>query len=112
AWEDFQIYEELEKEGKLTARITEWLPFDDSVEELSKKRDSHPQSDLMLHTGMLKGFMDGSLGSHTAALLEPYADDAKNSGLSRCEAAKLNEMAKERALAGVEPGVPGIGHRV
>ena len=72
AWENFQIYEELEKEGKLTARITEWLPFDDPVEELDKKRNSHPQSDLMLHTGMLKGFMDGSLGSHTAALLEPY----------------------------------------
>jgi predicted amidohydrolase YtcJ len=109
SWEDFQIYEDLEKDGKLTARITEWLPFDDSVEELSKKRESHPQSDLMLHTGMLKGFMDGSLGSHTAALLEPYADDAKNSGLPRYEAAKLNEMAKERALAGFQLGFHAIG---
>src|SRR5579864_1620261 len=69
AWENFQIFEELEKEGKLTARISEWLPFDDSIEDLTRKRDSHPQSDLMLHTGMLKGFMDGSLGSHTAAML-------------------------------------------
>jgi len=77
-WQNFEIYEDLEKEGKLTARISEWLPFDDSVEELLKKRDSHPQADLMLHTGMLKGFMDGSLGGHTAALLEPYADDPKN----------------------------------
>ncbi len=111
SWEDFQIYEELEKEGKLTARITEWLPFDDSVEELGKKRDSHPQSDLMLHTGMLKGFMDGSLGSHTAALLEPYADDAKNSGLPRYEAAKLNEMAKERVLAGFQLGFHAIGDK-
>jgi predicted amidohydrolase YtcJ len=109
SWEDFQIYEELEKEGKLTARITEWLPFDDSVDELGKKRDSHPQSDRMLHTGMLKGFMDGSLGSHTAAMLEPYADDAKNSGLPRYEAAKLNEMAKERALAGFQLGFHAIG---
>jgi len=111
SWEDFQIYEELEKEGKLTARITEWLPFDDSVEELGKKRDSHPQSDLMLHTGMLKGFMDGSLGSHTAAMLEPYADDVKNSGLPRYEAAKLNEMAKERALAGFQLGFHAIGDK-
>jgi len=111
SWEDFQIYEELEKEGKLTARITEWLPFDDSVEELSKKRDSHPQSDLMLHTGMLKAFMDGSLGSHTAALLEPYADDAKNTGLPRYEAGKLNEMAKERALAGFQLGFHAIGDK-
>src|SRR4051812_45711161 len=73
AWENFRIFQELEKEGKLTARVTEWLPFDESIEDLTKKRDSHSQSDLMLHTGMLKGFMDGSLGSHTAAMLEPYA---------------------------------------
>jgi predicted amidohydrolase YtcJ len=108
-WEDFQIYEEIEKDGKLSARISEWLPFDLSVDELKTKRDSHPQSDLMLHTGMLKGFMDGSLGGHTAALLEPYADDAKNSGLPRYEPAKLNEMAKERVLAGFQLGFHAIG---
>ena len=110
-WEDFQIYEELEKEGKLTARISEWLTFNDPVEDLKRERDSHPQSDLMLHTGMLKAFMDGSLGSHTAALLEPYADDPKNSGLPRYEAAKLNEMAKERALAGFQLGFHAIGDK-
>ena len=110
-WENFQIYEELEKEGKLTARISEWLPFDEPVEELTRKRDSHPQSDLMLRTGMLKGFMDGSLGSHTAAMLEPYADDAKNSGLPRYEADKLNEMTKERVLAGFQIGFHAIGDK-
>jgi len=25
-WQNFEIYEDLEKEGKLTARISEWLP--------------------------------------------------------------------------------------
>jgi predicted amidohydrolase YtcJ len=110
-WESFQIYEELEKEGKLTARISEWLPFDDPVEELSRKRDAHPKSDLMLHTGMLKGFMDGSLGSHTAAMLEPYADDPKNSGLPRYDAAKLNDMTKERVLAGFQIGFHAIGDK-
>jgi predicted amidohydrolase YtcJ len=108
-WENFQIYEELEKEGKLTARITEWLPFDESVEELEKKRDSHSHSDPTLHTGMLKGFMDGSLGSHTAALLEPYSDDPKNSGIPRYEATKLNDMTKERVLAGFQVGFHAIG---
>jgi predicted amidohydrolase YtcJ len=108
-WENFQIYEELEKEGKLTARISAWLPFDDSVDDLKKKRDSHPQTDLMLHTGMLKAFMDGSLGGHTAALLAPYADDPKTSGLPRYDAAKLNEMAKERVLAGFQLGFHAIG---
>jgi predicted amidohydrolase YtcJ len=110
-WENFQIYEELEKEGKLSARISEWLPFNDSVEELKKKRESHPQSDLMLHTGMLKGFMDGSLGGHTGALMEPYADDPKNTGLLRYEAGKLNEMAVERVLAGFQLGFHAIGDK-
>ena len=109
--ENFRIYEDLEKEGKLTARISEWLPFHDSVEELKKKRDAHPQSDLMLHTGMLKGFMDGSLGGHTAALMEPYADDPKNSGLPQYDAATLNAMAKERVLAGFQLGFHAIGDK-
>ena len=110
-WDDFQIYEELEHDGKLTARISEWLPFDDSIEDLNKKRDSHPASDNMLHTGMLKGFMDGSLGSKTAALLEPYRDDPKNSGLPQYEAAKLNAMTKERVLAGYQIGFHAIGDK-
>ncbi len=110
-WEDFQIYEDLEHEGKLTARISEWLPFNDSIDELNRKRDSHPASDNMLHTGMLKGFMDGSLGSKTAALLEPYSDDPGNSGLPQYEAAKLNAMTKERVLAGYQIGFHAIGDK-
>lgn len=110
-WENFQIYEELEKAGKLTARLSAWLPFNDPVETLQKKRDSHPQSDLMLHTGMLKGFMDGSLGGHTAALMEPYSDDPTNSGLLRYDPEKLNAMTKERLLAGFQIGFHAIGDK-
>jgi hypothetical protein len=111
SWEDFQVMEELEKAGKLTARVTEWLPFNDSVEQLDGKRKAHLPSDSMLHTGMLKGFMDGSLGSHTAALIEPYADDPKNSGLPQYDPVKLNEMAKERVLAGYQLGFHAIGDK-
>jgi predicted amidohydrolase YtcJ len=65
----------------------------------------------MLHTGLLKAFLDGSLGGHTAALLEPYADDPKTSGLMPYEAEKLNEMTKERALAGFQLGFHAIGDK-
>jgi predicted amidohydrolase YtcJ len=111
SWDDFQIYEEIEREGKLTARISEWLAFDDPLEMLRAHRSSHAGSDIMLHTGMLKGFMDGSLGSKTAALLEPYADDPKNSGLPQYEPAKLTQMAKERADAGFQMGFHAIGDK-
>jgi len=108
-WEDFQILEEIEKDGKLTARISEWLPFDEPLDHLDAMRKEHPASDNMLHTGILKAFLDGSLGSHTAALIDPYADDPKNSGLPRYDAPKLNDMAKERMLAGYQLGFHAIG---
>jgi len=110
-WDDFKIYEDLEKEGKLTTRIDEWLPLDAPPDELRKKRESHPQSDSMLHTGMLKGFLDGSIGSRTAALLDPYTDDANNAGLPRYEAAKLNDLAKGQVLAGFQIGFHAIGDK-
>jgi len=110
-WDDFKVLEEIQMDGKLTARVGEWLPFDDSVAQLENKRKEHAASDPMLHTGMLKGFMDGSLGSHTAALLEPYEDDPKNSGLPRYDPPKLNEMTKERVLAGFQIGFHAIGDK-
>jgi predicted amidohydrolase YtcJ len=110
-WEDFLIYQQLEREGLLTVRISEWLRFDDPVDLLLRHKSAQPADDRMLHTGMLKGFMDGSLGSRTAALLSPYADDPANSGLPRYEQARLNAMTKERAAAGFQIGFHAIGDR-
>jgi predicted amidohydrolase YtcJ len=44
-------------------------------------------------------------------MLEPYTDDPKTSGLPQYEAAKLNEMAKERVLAGFQLGFHAIGDK-
>ena len=110
-WEDFLVYEELEQEGKLTARISEWLTFNDSLDLLQKHRAHHPAEDPMLHTAMLKGFMDGSLGSRTAALNAPYSDDPGNSGLPRYDQATLDRMTVERSAAGFQIGFHAIGDR-
>jgi len=110
-WSDFQILEQLEREGKLTARVSEWLPFSAPIETLKARRAAHSQSDLMLRTGMLKAFLDGSLGSHTAAMLQPYSDDPNNSGIPRYRQAQLNQMTKERLDAGFQLGFHAIGDR-
>jgi predicted amidohydrolase YtcJ len=110
-WDDFLIYEELEKEGKLNLRITEWLPFKAPLDELIGMRAHHDRNDPMLHTGFLKGFMDGSLGSRTAALKQPYADEAGNTGLPQYTQDQLNEMAVERAKAGFQLGFHAIGDK-
>jgi len=110
-WEDFLTFEQLEKEGKLTLRIAEWLPFDESLDKLNQARTHHPAADSMLHTTMLKGFMDGSLGSRTAAMLVPYKDDPKNSGIPRYEQELLDAKAVQRAKAGFQLGFHAIGDR-
>jgi predicted amidohydrolase YtcJ len=110
-WDDFLIYEELEKEGKLNLRITEWLPFKAPLPELIKERAHHPANDPMLHTGFLKGFMDGSLGSRTAAMKAPYSDDPTNTGLPQYTQEQLNKMVIERARAGFQIGFHAIGDK-
>lgn len=110
-WQDFLVFEEMEKEGKLDLRITEWLPFKDPLAKLRAMRAHHDAHDPMLHTGMLKGFLDGSLGSRTAALKAPYADDPGNTGLPQYTQAQLNRMALERARAGFQMGFHAIGDK-
>jgi predicted amidohydrolase YtcJ len=111
SWDDFLVYQELEREGRLKVRVTEWLRFDDPVTLLEAHRAAQPATDRMLRTGMLKGLMDGSLGSRTASLLAPYADDPGNSGLPRYQQAQLDAMTKERVAAGFQIGFHAIGDR-
>jgi predicted amidohydrolase YtcJ len=110
-WEDFLVLEQMEHEGKLHVRVSEWLTFNDPLDVLKAHRAGHSLDDPLLHTGMLKGFMDGSLGSRTAALLAPYSDDPGNSGLLRYDQASLNQMATERVAAGFQLGFHAIGDR-
>ncbi|WP_433972924.1 amidohydrolase [Tunturiibacter lichenicola] len=110
-WEDFLALEELEHSGKLHLRVAEWLAFDLPLPILEQRRASHPADDPLLHLTMLKGFMDGSLGSRTAALDEPYSDDPNNSGLPRYDQSKLTQLASERAAAGFQLGFHAIGDR-
>jgi predicted amidohydrolase YtcJ len=110
-WQDFLVFEEMEKEGKLNLRVTEWLPFKYPLDELKKKRAHHDLNDPLLHTGFLKGFMDGSLGSRTAAMKAPYSDDPGNTGLPQYTQTQLNKMALERAQAGFQLGFHAIGDK-
>jgi predicted amidohydrolase YtcJ len=110
-WDDFLALEELEHTNKLPIRVGEWMDFNRPIEALKQRRASHPSDDLRLHLTQLKGYMDGSLGSRTAAMEEPYSDDPGNSGLPRYTQDKLNQMAAERAAAGFQLGFHAIGDR-
>ena len=108
-WEDFLALEELEHTHGLKLRVAEWMDFNQPVAVLRSRRASHSAEDPLLHLTQLKGFLDGSLGSRTAAMEEPYSDDTSNSGLPRYDDEKLNAMAMERAAAGFQIGLHAIG---
>jgi predicted amidohydrolase YtcJ len=110
-WDDFLVFEQMDREGKLPVRIAEWIPFAEPLSQEQEQRAHHEAHDRMLRTTMLKGFMDGSLGSRTAAMKDPYADDPGNSGIPRFSQEQLNAMALERARAGFQLGFHAIGDR-
>ena len=108
-WEDWLVLESWEHSGKLPLRFAEWIDFNLPLPVLLSRRASHPADDPLLHLTQLKAFMDGSLGSRTAALNEAYSDDPDSAGLPRYEPDKLEQMASERARAGFQLGFHAIG---
>ena len=111
AWEDFRAYIDLKQEKKLTVRITEWLPFTASTDDLQNKRAEGGTTDPWLRTGALKGFLDGALGTRTAALLAPYSDDPSTSGILTIDPEKLKAMAIERDRLGFQLAFHAIGDK-
>jgi len=110
-WSDYLVYVQLKEEGKLTLRITEWLPFLLPVNELLNMRAQGGTTDPWLRTGALKAFTDGALGSRTAAMLAPYSDDPSTSGILTNDPDKLRAMAIERDKAGFQLNFHAIGDR-
>jgi predicted amidohydrolase YtcJ len=110
-WEDFLVYRSLKDEGKLTARITEWLHFANALEDLQNMRSEGGTTDPLLKTGALKMVTDGALGSRTAAMAAPYSDDPSTSGIMIIDPAKLKQMAIDRDKAGFQLAFHAIGDR-
>jgi predicted amidohydrolase YtcJ len=55
-------------------------------------------------------YCDGTLGSHTAALSAPYADDPANAGILRHDATDVEHHVLAAVAAGLQPGFHVIGN--
>jgi predicted amidohydrolase YtcJ len=109
----FEVFEELLRRGRLTARIHVYIPITE-VETLARLRLKSPFGGPSLKLAGLKGFMDGSLGSATAYFFEPYADDPRTSGLLHGQMFPEGVMEKrilEADRAGLQIAVHAIGDR-
>ncbi|MDQ3089161.1 MAG: amidohydrolase, partial [Acidobacteriota bacterium] len=113
-YETTKLYREFLKQDKLTVRVAEWQNFEDSVEKLKQQRAefaSFKDNPSRLKLGALKGYVDGTLGSKTAAMLAPFSDDAGNSGIPRRPPEELTRMILERDKEGWQIALHAIGDR-
>jgi predicted amidohydrolase YtcJ len=113
-YETTKLYRELLKRGKLTVRVAEWQDFGDTIEVLKRQRAefaAFKDDPLRLRLTALKGYVDGTLGSRTAAMLAPFSDDPHNSGIPRRPPEELTKMIVERHKAGFQIALHAIGDR-
>ncbi len=109
-----KLYRQFLSQDKLTIRITEMQNFEDSVAELKRQRAefaTFKDNPSRIKLGALKGYVDGTLGSKTAAMLEPFSDDAGNSGIPRRSPEDLTKMIVERDKEGFQIALHAIGDR-
>ena len=78
-----RLLEKFAQEGKLTTRIYYCPPLPEDEMKLDEYTATAEKWKVYstLRFGFLKDFIDGTLGSATAALFEPYSDDPSTSGV-------------------------------
>jgi predicted amidohydrolase YtcJ len=94
--------------GKLTTRMYSAVPLS-QWEDLRDDIAKNGRGDEWLRTGGLKGFMDGSLGSHTAAFLEPFTDAPEDSGFLISDLDEMRQWIVAADAAGLHVMVHAIG---
>lgn len=113
-YETTKLYREFLRQNKLTVRVAEWQDFEDPIEKLKAQRAefaTFKDDANRLKLTALKGYVDGTLGSKTAAMLAPFNDDAGNSGIPRRSSEELTKMIIERDAAGFQIALHAIGDK-
>ena len=108
--EDLSTFMDLAEKGELTARVyVAPAELDWTDQATLGIRSGFGSSYLRL--GMVKGFVDGSLGSTTALFFEPYTDAPETRGLLTEEILPLDE-AEERLVGADRAGLQICLHAV
>jgi predicted amidohydrolase YtcJ len=107
-WDDLAVFERAHAAGRLSTRIYAAVPIH-TWERLADRVSSAGRGDRWLSIGALKGFVDGSLGSHTAAMIDPYDDAPGDRGLFVNTPGDLYAWTKAADARGLHLIVHAIG---
>lgn len=111
---DFNAYTKLKEEGLLTCRIDIGQPLTGDTVKLKQyieQAEKYPRDSDWIRFGYLKAFIDGSMGSGTALMFEPYSDEPGTSGLAMWPTDVFEDMVIKADRMGFQIGVHAIGDK-
>jgi len=111
--ENFEVYQELLRLNKLTARLYVYIAITEA-EIFAQLKSKTPFGNNLLKIAGLKGFVDGSLGSSTALFFDPYTDNPRKKGLLHSQMFPEGIMEKriiQADKAGLQVAIHAIGDR-
>ena len=109
-WKHLDVFRLAHRRGLLKTRIYALTPLA-AWKRLENEVRRHGRGDDWLRIGGLKGFVDGSLGSHTAAMLRPFTDEPDDLGLLVNTSEDLERWTTRADRAGLQVAVHAIGDR-
>ncbi len=96
--EEMDLYAELHRRGQLTVRMTLSQGMEPKLTpEVLRRYESARRRfrGEWVRAGVIKAYMDGVIESHTAAMLESYADDPSLSGSRNYTPEQFNGLVRE-----------------
>src|SRR5262249_47433338 len=100
----------LSRGGRLSLRVNLYWPLAE-WNSLAQLGIAQGFGDEFVRIGGLKGFVDGSLGSTTAKMFEPYLNEPGSTGVFVTPLNKLGEYIQAADKAGLAVAIHAIGDR-
>ena len=109
-WADIAALERARARGELTLRVSNYIPLANWRSMAESVKVKGPGDDW-IRTAGVKGFVDGSLGSTTALMFNPYRDAPNTRGLFVTPEDSLRVWIGAADSAGLQVAVHAIGDR-
>jgi predicted amidohydrolase YtcJ len=105
--EEILLIDSLQKAGSLKMKIYAMLTANEENTQFFIKKGVYVTENLNVRS--IKLYADGALGSRGAALLEPYSDDSKNTGIMTISKDSLKDWCKLALKNGYQVNTHAIG---